>query len=413
MRPMQLVTGLAGLAVSLNAAAMNPTGNPQPYDQVIPVADENASDLPPIGVGAVKVTLGGFVKLDTLFSIFSDGRVPSTDQGRDYFRPLSIPVASSATEDPRSTLDFHAKDSRFFFKIDTEVSGHALGGILEADYRSVAGGATEVVTNAFAPRLRRAAVTFDEWTLGQEWTTFRNADAHPENMDDIGGPVEALNIVRQPLIRYDGGAFKASLENSETNLLPLGGGTTFVTGDSKMPDVSARYDLKSDWGNYGIAVVGRQLAAEAGSGADGREFAYGVNLSGNAPSFAGARVRFGLNYGDGIGRYVGLGTVPDAVVGPTGELETIAAAAGYVSYQQPWAARWRSNLTLGTLQIDNDAALTGASATKSVDTGHVNLIYTPADKLLFGLEYAHAIRKVENGDEGTLDRVQFSAKYSF
>ena len=416
-----LVAGAATL-VSLSANATAPALDPQPYEKTVPVREEPSA--PPVGIGAVKVTYGGFIKLDALFSIFSDGRVASTDQGRDYFRPISIPVATPAAEDARSTLDLHAKDSRFFFKVDTEVSGHTLGGMLELDYRTLAGGANEVVTNAFTPRMRRAFVTFDEWTLGQEWTTFRNADAAPEHIDDIGGPVEALNIVRQPLLRYTLGSLAIALENSETYLMPnAGAGTTtsFVTGDSTLPDLVARYDLKTGFGNFAFGALARQLAADkAATGgtapfdvADGKAFAWGLNASGKVPTFAGGDARFGVTYGDGVGRYVSLATVPDAVVDASGGLDTVGVAAGYLSYHQVWTPTWRSNLTLATLQVDNDPALVAGSATKSVDSGHVNLLYEPAQKLLFGLEYLHAIRKTENGQDGALDRVQFSAKYSF
>lgn len=417
------IAGLAGLVFSFHAQAVAPKLDPQPYDATVPVKEE--PDTLPIGIGAVKVSFGGFLKLDALFSIFSDGRVPSTNQGRDYFRPVAIPVAAnSAAEDPHSYFDMHAKDSRFSFKADTEVSGHQLDGLLELDYRTLAGGASEVAINGFTPRLRRAVLNYDHWTFGQEWTTFRNAEVVPEHIDDEAGPAEAMNTVRQPLLRYTLGDLQIALENSATYLLPhVGGGstTTFVTGDSQLPDLVTRYDLKTAFGNFGFSGVARELRADTATTggtvpfnvADGSAFAYGVNVSGRVPSFAQGEARFSLNYGDGLGRYVGLRTVPDAVVDNKGALDTLKVAAGYVSYHQPWNAFWRSNLTVGALQISNDTALTGARATRSVNSGHVNLLYTPVDKLLFGLEYMHAIRKLENGQDGKLDRVQFSTKYSF
>ena len=415
------VAGLAGALFSLAAQAVAPSLDPQPYDSTIAVQETSE---PPLRIEGVNVIYGGFIKLDALFSIFSDGRVASTDQGRDYFRPSSIPVTTSAAEDPRSMFDMHAKDSRFFIKADATLEGHKLGGVLELDYRTLAGGASEVVTNGFTPRLRRAVLSYDNWAFGQDWTTFRNAEATPENIDDIGGPVEALNIVRQPLLRYTMGPLQVAFENSETFLAPnTGGGTTatFVTGDSQLPDLVARYDLKTDFGNFGFSGVARALNADrvATGGiapydvADGSAFGWGLNVSGKVPTVAAAEVRFGLNYGDGLGRYVSLATVPDAVVDANGGLDTVGVAAAFASYHQPWNAKWRSNLTLGTLQVNNDITLSGGAATKSVDSGHVNLLYQPVDKLLFGAEVMHAIRKLENGDDGTLDRVQFSAKYSF
>ena len=45
------------------------------------------------------------------------------------------------------------------------------------------------------------------------------------------------------------------------------------------------------------------------------------------------------------GRYLGLNTANGAVIDNDGELESIEAFGGYVSYRQVWSARWRSNLS--------------------------------------------------------------------
>jgi hypothetical protein len=83
------------------------------------------------------------------------------------------------------------------------------------------------------------------------------------------------------------------------------------------------------------------------------------------------------------------------------------------SYRHLWSETWRSNLTLGYLSVDNDTDLTGMGVTKNASSVHINLIYSPVPKLDFGVEYMHANRKVENGNEGALNRFQFSAKYAF
>jgi len=143
------------------------------------------------------------VKLDVLYSNFSDADVASLDQGRDYFRPASIPVAASAAaENSHGFLDFHAKDTRFSSRPTPTCRATSSNGTVELDFRTLPGAASEVVTNAYNPRVRRAVLQYDEWSFGQELDTFRFADAVPEHIDDLSGPVEALHIVRQPLLRY-------------------------------------------------------------------------------------------------------------------------------------------------------------------------------------------------------------------
>jgi hypothetical protein len=393
---------------------------PEPYERTIPV---DLGDTPaPLRVSDVDITYGGFIKLDVLYSLFSDGDVPSLSGGRDYFLASTIPVAASpSAEDSHAFLDFHVKDTRFSFKLESHVAGHKLDGLLELDFRSPPGGANEVVTNGFNPRLRRAVVNYDAWTFGQDWTTFRNLDATPDHIDDLAGPSEGTVLVRQPLVRYAWSGFHFALENNEANLQPFGGGAMFVTGDAQLPDLVVRYDLKTGFGAYSVAALVRQLEADgAATGsaapnhvADGSATAWGVSLSGKAPSFAKDDVRFTVTAGDGVGRYVAVAAIADAVVTSTQELETIPLLSAHVSYRHPWTDRWRSNLSIGVLEADNDATLTGTGATRSVESAHLNVIYTPVDKLLFGLEYMHAIRELETGEDGTLDRLQFSTKYAF
>jgi hypothetical protein len=62
---------------------------------------------------------------------------------------------------------------------------------------------------------------------------------------------------------------------------------------------------------------------------------------------------------------------------------------------------------------DNDRKYVGGGANKSSDSIGVNLFYSPFAKLDLGVEYRHANREVESGTDGTLDRIQFTTKYSF
>ena len=62
---------------------------------------------------------------------------------------------------------------------------------------------------------------------------------------------------------------------------------------------------------------------------------------------------------------------------------------------------------------DNDIALTGSGVTKDTASARINLMYSPSKELTFGAEYARAEREVENGADGDMDRIQFTAKYAF
>ena len=119
-------------------------------------------------LGDVRFTWGGYIKLDTLYSRYSDGPA-AQNLGRDAYIPNQIPV--SAEGEPRSYVDFHAKETRLYLKAETLVEGHKLGGHVEFDFIVNQGAANEITSNAYNAGLRRAFITFDNWLLGQEWTS--------------------------------------------------------------------------------------------------------------------------------------------------------------------------------------------------------------------------------------------------
>jgi len=96
-----------------------------------------------------------------------------------------------------------------------------------------------------------------------------------------------------------------------------------------------------------------------------------------------------------------------------GRLDTIQTVSGFASYRHFWTEKWRSNLTGGYFRADNPVRLVGDGVTDQVYSVHANLIYTPAPKLDIGLELIYANRRLENGLDGDMRRVQFSTKYSF
>ncbi|MDP3858605.1 MAG: DcaP family trimeric outer membrane transporter [Stagnimonas sp.] len=365
-------------------------------------------------LGDTKLTWGGYVKADAMYSRFSEGEV-AQGSGRDFYLPNSIPV-SAGGGDSREFFDAHAKETRLFLKTETALDGHKLGTHIEFDFIVSQGAGTEVVTNAYNPGLRRAFVTYDNWLLGQEWSTFQNLGALPETLDFVAFPSEGTVFVRQPQVRYTRGGLQLALENPETSVLPGGGGAVAGDGDSSIPDAIARYNFKLGATELTLAGLLRQLRVE--NPAAGAAAAVKDSRTGGGLSFSGRiplgkdDLKFMLTSGDGIGRYVALGTSADAVLS-AGELDSIGITAGYLAYKHQWSPQWRSTLTASAFEADNDIALTGGAVTKSVRSYSGNLLYSPVAKLTFGVEYRHASREVVSGADGDLDRLQFSTKYSF
>jgi hypothetical protein len=115
---------------------------------------------------------------------------------------------------------------------------------------------------------------------------------------------------------------------------------------------------------------------------------------------------------------VGLNFANDAVLttnGVTGvaELDAIDGYAGFVAWRHPWTKAVRSNIYYAMQSYDNDISLTGGLANRESWSVTANVFYSPLPKLDIGAEFRHAVRELENGEDGSLNRLQLTTKYSF
>ena len=149
------------------------------------------------------------------------------------------------------------------------------------------------------------------------------------------------------------------------------------------------------------------------AGIDDSTSGYGISLSGKCVFGNKDDFRWMVNTGSGMGRYMGLNIANGAVLDADGNLHAIDSTSAFGSYRHLWNDKWRSNLTYGWVNIDNDTDLTGMGVTKTAHSYHLNLIYSPQPKLDFGAEILWATREVESGADGDMTRLQFSAKYAY
>ncbi|NNU15558.1 porin [Parvularcula sp. ZS-1/3] len=359
--------------------------------------------------GDTEVLFGGYIKLDASLTEFTGGSLPTNSLGRDLYIPGLVPVGGEG-EDP--VFDFNPRESRFFFGFDTKKAGRKIGGKIELDFQ-VTNDGNERVSNSFSPRMRVAFLTIDNWLLGQTWSTFQDVAALPDNLDFIG-PTEGTVFDRQPMIRYTKGPFQIAIEQPETEITTATGGR-IMPGDDSLPDLALRYNKKGDFGHLTVATLLRQLKAGADVTGQDTETTLGWGVSGSGKIKIGSRddLRFMATYGEGIGRYIGVNVVNDAALNANLELETIPTTSGFVSYRHFWAKDWRSNLSLGYFKADNPVQLTSGAVTDQVTSVHVNLIRSLTKKVDVGVEYIRADRELENGLDGAMNKIQFSAKYGF
>ena len=261
--------------------------------------------------------------------------------------------------------------------------------------------------------MRHAFVRYNDWLIGQTWSTFQDVSALPDNLDFIG-PTEGTVFERQPMVRYTRGGFQIAVEQPETEITGSDG-SRMLPGDDLIPDIALRYNKKGDFGHLTVAGILRQLKASPDMTTTDADTALGWGVSASGKLKIGRRndFRFMATYGEGIGRYVGVNIVNDAAFDANNELETIQTVSGFASYRHFWSEKWRSNFTLGFFEADNPVDLTGDGVTNEVRSAHANLIYSLTPKIDVGVELIRADRELENGDDGAMNKLQFSAKYGF
>ena len=369
------------------------------------LAEEEAAPAPASSGTTYK--FGGYAKFDALFSNYSDETPDGGALMRQFYYAPQIPIGDG-TGSSDMTADFHARESRINFRADTTTGGgDKITAYFEMDFLTHTDG-NEVVSNSYSPRLRHAFIKYNKWTFGQTWSTFMDVSVLPEALDFVG-PAESTTFIRQAQVRYTSGNLELAVENPQT----------FVAGGTRdlatVPDLIARYSFKMDGGSY-VRVAGlmRSLKIGPAGGSQVDATGYGVSASAKFVFGSGSDLRAMATYGDGAGRYVGLGFVLDGYVDDTtGQIETAETTAWFVAYRHLWNEKWRSNIMYGTNSVSYTDDAQAANFNDNASSFHLNLIYNVLPKLDIGGEVIWGEREIVNGTNGDFTRFQFSAKYAF
>ena len=164
-----------------------------------------------------------------------------------------------------------------------------------------------------------------------------------------------------------------------------------------------------------LSAMGRELAYQdtiGGVDQDESEYGYGVSFAGRLMLGERDDIRFQANYGNAMGRYFVLNAFRAGQIEANGDIELIDAWSAVLALRHHWSERWRSNFAVSLSEADNPDTV-AATTNKTVETAHANLIWQVAKPLSLGGELIYGSREQENGDDGDLKRVQFTAKYAF
>lgn len=371
------------------------------------IAAHSASAIELTTIDNTKFEFTGYFKADAIMSQYSDGRLPPANIGRDFYVPGVTPVGGESSS---VDTDFSAKQTRFGFRTTTGLdNGSQITSYIEMDFMATPNG-NERVSNSYTPRLRHAFVKYNSLLVGQTWTTFMNVSSLPESLDFIG-TTDGSPFIRQVQVRYSIGNLDISAENPETTLTPAYTNSRVITDSGAMPDLVAKYHIAQGKLKMSIAGIARQLNYDDNNGDTTDTLGYGISVAGKM-EMANGDIRVSATAGDGLGRYMGLNFANGAVLNADSSLDSIASTAATFAYRHLWNHQWRSNIMASFINVDapeNVASTMSSSAYSS----RINVIYSPVKKLDFGAELAYANRELVSGDSGSMNRLQFSAKYAF
>ncbi len=234
---------------------------------------------------------------------------------------------------------------------------------------------------------------------------------------DFGGPVGAI-FVRQAQVRWTDqasfGQWAVSLENPES-VVAVPGTASLVTADSdRVPDIVGSILFENKAGRFWFGGLVRDIRIDSGAAPASTQNRWGAALSAQGIIPVGPRDDFKYNVygGNGVGRYQPLGFFPDGVVNTTGGLALPRDIGGYGALRHFWKDNLRSSIVLSASRASLPAgAFDGLN--KSDQSAHINLIWTPVRNVDVGMEFIHARRELESGQTGSLNRVQFSSKFTF
>lgn len=366
-----------------------------------------------------KVTIGGYAKFMAIYD--TDGKVETGPFEGDLIDPYNIP-ADGHPNDNSDDFRFIARESRLFVKTKTNTEVGMFNTHVEGDWYG--DGGTSTWSNSRTFRIRHAYGQISQGQhkilAGQTWSTFMDLPATPSSMDFYSDP--GITFVRQPMLRYTyqfgkGNYLSVALENPDKGLVAAGPVSLVrnpgFTSEEEVPDAIFKYFYAGKWGHISPRVLLRKFEL---NGDDA--FGYGLALSGHLKIGKGHKFQTTLMYGDGIGRYAGLGINTGAGVTDSGDAETVeyySANAGFTFSLKP---NVKFSVGAGYSESDDDAyegsdAVLSGSAVKEAFSWHANIKYALTKSIELAIGVVDIDNELFDGREGDMMRIQSYAKYSF
>lgn len=328
-------------------------------------------------------------------------------------RPSRIPTTEGLYGEDGETI-LSVRQTRFGVKSTYPTSFGDFETKLEIDFFGVGSDAGQTTV-----RPRHFYGKLGPVLAGQTHSLFMDINVFP-NTIDYWGP-SGMVFLRNPQVRWtplEGDTtFAIALEDPGNDVSwGVNEPETNSTLQSKneLPDLTARLSYSGDWGYVQAGGILRQVGFETvgneGSNPSGDAVGWGLNLSTNINVLERDRIILSTVFGEAIANYMNDGGSDVVVV--NGDAQTLPLLGVVAYYDHYWTPSLSSSLGYSFTEIDNHEQQSGDSF-KMGEYASANLLWTPWEKTLFGVEYLWGQREDKDGDSGEDHRIQFSFKYSF
>jgi len=396
-------------------AAVN-TLNVDPNSNLITAGDMQGSFKIPDTNTSFKIF--GFVRGAFIYDIAARPE----SRGGDTAGVASAPLEGSQEYEIRGDTRIGARDSKFGISTYTPTDYGDLRTLIEGDFNGPPNDkASRANSNRTAFGVRHAYAEFGNYLVGQTFSNYMDTSAFPEKLDG-SGPI-ARSFIRQGQLRYTWRFDKRSriavaLENPRGDFV----GADDNTLDDSVPDLTANYRYQTDRWHFQYSGMVRRIGIDNGIAGGLKDNAFGWAMQQSAAIYLGDgrdRISWNINFGDGIGRYIEDGGDQGASINLNGNLDTQFGYGGFITYRHWWTETLRSNIEFGIVRFNLNPLAEALfpdrekDANRELYASHVNLIWSPIDKVSFGVEYIHGQRMVHDGREGRIRRLQFNSEYDF
>ncbi|WP_163577036.1 DcaP family trimeric outer membrane transporter [Halomonas faecis] len=354
------------------------------------------------------VDIYGYARLNMAYNF--DGDAGSANEG--YFAE-----AATTPDSPDGDFQISASQSRFGFATVTPTRAGDISTKFEGDFWS------ENDTN---PRFRLRQA-YGEWNGilgGQTWSNYNTFVGFTPTLDFYGTAASAGYGSRVPQLRYTTGHFSVALEKPLQNIVEgeeIPADVSAGDAVTSLPTLSVRYEESSGVFSYALAGVLRQLKYDTNSQDD---TALGGAVLAAASYTQGPLTVRGIAHASEGGNYYlywsgGYWNGADAFIDQGGSLNKLSGEGASIGFSYKLSPEYTLNTSYGYTRVASDGVQVAAAEAFESDFGRknqnafVNLMWTPHERLMYGLEFAYYKTQVQDQIDEDAKRLMLSAQYAF